>query len=171
MFHIYAPHFATLTLVESVGGAYMWDLTFYLANMPHLPVPRLDVDIGTLLQTDRSRFNTDLPSFLSSSWNSMVRLTDRGWHSIDGSVFQALCMFVLSMSCSIDTAHNMLAINGKFLNSSAVLWTPPQRPWTWQCRRFDEELPEDHIAILIACPYMVGGPMHEIKMQELRLKM
>ena len=46
---IYAPHFVTLVLVESVGGAYMQDLTFYLANTPPLPVPRLclDVDIGT----------------------------------------------------------------------------------------------------------------------------
>jgi len=46
--HIYAgPRFATLAL-ESVGGAYMQDLTFYLANTPPLPGPRLDVDIGTL---------------------------------------------------------------------------------------------------------------------------
>jgi len=45
---IYAPCFATLVVVESVGGAYMWDLTFYLANTPPLSVPRLDVDIGTL---------------------------------------------------------------------------------------------------------------------------
>jgi len=48
---IYAPRFATLTVVESVGGAYMRELTFYLANTPPLPVPRLDVII---LQTDRS---------------------------------------------------------------------------------------------------------------------
>jgi len=45
---IYAPHFATLALVESVGGwAYMRDLTFYLANTPPLLMPRLGVDIGT----------------------------------------------------------------------------------------------------------------------------
>ena len=43
-----------LAIFKFVGGAYMWDLTFYLANTPPLPVPRLDVDIGTLLQTDRS---------------------------------------------------------------------------------------------------------------------
>jgi len=30
---IYAPRFATLALVESVRGAYMQDLTFYLVNM------------------------------------------------------------------------------------------------------------------------------------------
>ena len=42
---IYAPLFATLALVENVGGAYMWDLTFHLANTPPLPVPRIDVDI------------------------------------------------------------------------------------------------------------------------------
>ena len=45
---IYAPSFATLALVESIGGAYMRDLTFYLANMPPLPGPRQDVDLGTL---------------------------------------------------------------------------------------------------------------------------
>ena len=48
--HVYAPHFATLALVESVGGggAYMRDLTFYLANMPPLPGPCLNVDTGIL---------------------------------------------------------------------------------------------------------------------------
>ena len=46
---IYTPRFATLALVESVGGgAYMQDLTFYLAYTPPLLRPRLDVDIGTL---------------------------------------------------------------------------------------------------------------------------
>ena len=38
---IYAPLFATLALVESVGGAYMRDLTFYLMNTPPLLGPRL----------------------------------------------------------------------------------------------------------------------------------
>jgi len=42
---IYAPRFATLALVESVGGAYMWDLTFNLTNTLPLPGPRQDVDI------------------------------------------------------------------------------------------------------------------------------
>ena len=38
--HIYASRFATVTLVESVGGgAYLRDLKFYLANTPPLPVP------------------------------------------------------------------------------------------------------------------------------------
>ena len=49
MSRIYTPRFATLALVESVSKAYtyMQDLTFYLVNMPPLPGPRLDVDIGT----------------------------------------------------------------------------------------------------------------------------
>ena len=34
MSRIYAPRFATLALDESVGGAYMRELTFYLANTP-----------------------------------------------------------------------------------------------------------------------------------------
>jgi len=43
--HIYAPSFVTLVLVESIVGAYMQVLTFYLANTPPLVV---DVYIGTL---------------------------------------------------------------------------------------------------------------------------
>ena len=50
----------------------MRDLTFYLANTPPLPGPRLDVDIGTLYY--RSWFDTDLPSLLLSSRNSMVKI-------------------------------------------------------------------------------------------------
>jgi len=45
---IYAPRFATLALVKSVGGAYMRDQTFYLVYTPPLLRPRLDIDIGTL---------------------------------------------------------------------------------------------------------------------------
>jgi len=48
VFRIYTLDFATLAPVESVGGAYMRDVTFYLANTPPLPGPHLDVDIGTL---------------------------------------------------------------------------------------------------------------------------
>ena len=60
---MYAPCFATLALVESVGGgAYMQDLTFYLVNTPPLPVPRLDIDIGTLHY--RPIEAADLPSLL-----------------------------------------------------------------------------------------------------------
>ena len=47
---IYAPRFATLALVESVGGACMRDLTFYLANLG----PRLDVDIHLKIKTIKS---------------------------------------------------------------------------------------------------------------------
>ena len=54
--------FADLALVESVGGAYMCDLTLYRANTPPLPVPRLDVDIGTLYY--RPIEAADLPSLL-----------------------------------------------------------------------------------------------------------
>jgi len=32
--HIYDPSFATLALVENIGGAYMRDLTFCLMNTP-----------------------------------------------------------------------------------------------------------------------------------------
>ena len=96
--HIYAPRFATLALVESVRGAYMQDLTFYLANTLPLLVPCLDVDIGTLYY--RLIEAADLPSLLILSspepqnLDGQDRLTDVGH-----SVFQAFRGFVLSMCC------------------------------------------------------------------------
>ena len=56
MSRIYTPRFATLALVENVGGAggsYVWNPIFYLAKTPPLPGPRLVVDIGTYI-TDRT---------------------------------------------------------------------------------------------------------------------
>jgi len=107
---IYAPRFATLALVENVGGgAYMQDLTFYLANTPPLPVPRLVVDIGTLYY--RQVEAADLPSLLTllspelQKLNGQDRLTEVG-HSIDSGVFQAFRGFVLSnVLLLIDTTH------------------------------------------------------------------
>jgi len=74
------PRFATLVLVKSIGGAYMQDQTFYLTNIPPLPVPHLDVDIGTLYYRPIEAGST--PIFLCFSrppetrWS---RSTDRGW--------------------------------------------------------------------------------------------
>jgi len=86
---IYAPRFATLALVESVGGgAYMRDLTFYLANTPPLPVPRLDVDITLYYRPIEA---ADLPSLLVQKLDGQDRLTEVG-HSVDSG-------FVLSMCC------------------------------------------------------------------------
>ena len=61
----------------------MRDLTFYLANTPPLPVPRLDVNIaiGTLEAAD-------LPSLLVQKLDGQDRLTEVG-HSVDSGVFQA----------------------------------------------------------------------------------
>ena len=102
---IYAPRFATLVLVENVGGAYMRDLTFYLANTPPLPVPRLDVDIGTLYYYNYRRIEAaDLPSLLILSspepqkLDGQDRLTKVGY-SVDSGVFQAFRRFVFSMCC------------------------------------------------------------------------
>jgi len=98
---MYAPRFATLALVESIGGAYMRGLTFYLANTPPLPVPRLDDDIGTLYRPIEA---ADLPLLLILSspepqkLDGQDRLTEVG-HSVDSGVFQAFRGFVLSM-CS-----------------------------------------------------------------------
>ena len=63
--------FCNLSALESVGGAYMWDLTFYLANTPLLLGPHLDVDIG---QTDRTWFDIDLSSLLLSSTKSIAKI-------------------------------------------------------------------------------------------------
>ena len=52
------PPFATLALVKNVEGAYMGYLTFYLANTPPIPVPRLDVHI---LQTDTEAQHVSTP--------------------------------------------------------------------------------------------------------------
>ena len=95
MSRIYAPRFATLTLVESVGGVYMRDLTFYLANTPPLLVPRLDVDITLYYRPIEA---ADLLSLLVQKLDGRDRLTEVG-HSVDSGVFQAFCGFVLSMCC------------------------------------------------------------------------
>ena len=88
------PPFATLMLVESVGGAYMRDLTFYPANTPPLPLPRLDVDITYYRPIEAA----DLPSLLVQKLDGQDRLTEVG-HSVDSGVFQAFRGFVLSMCC------------------------------------------------------------------------
>ena len=95
MSRIYAPRFATLTLVESVGGAYMWDLTFYLANTPPLPVPRLDVDITLYYRPIEA---ADLPLLLVQKLDGQDRRTEV-IHSVDSGVFQAFRSFVLSVCC------------------------------------------------------------------------
>ena len=86
----------------------MQDLTFYLANTPPLPVPRLDVDIGTLYY--RPIEADDLPSLLILSspkpqkLDGQDQLTEVG-HSVDSGVFQAFRRFVLSMCCCTDTTR------------------------------------------------------------------
>ena len=73
----------------------MQDLTFYLANTPPLPVPRLDVDITLYYRPIEA---ADLPSQLVQKLDDQDRQTEVG-HSKDSSVFQAFHGFVLSMCC------------------------------------------------------------------------
>jgi len=82
-------------LVESVGGAYMRDLTFYLANTPPLPVPCLDVDITLYYRPIEA---ADLPSQLVQKLDDQDRVIEVG-HSVDSGIFQAFCGFVLSVCC------------------------------------------------------------------------
>jgi len=83
---------------------------FYLANTPPLPVPRLDVDIGTLYYYKLiEASSTPVCLCFSCPPETQIpfgqdQLIEVG-HSIDGSIFQALRGFVLSMCCSIDTIH------------------------------------------------------------------
>jgi len=82
-------------LVESVGGANMRDPTFYPANTPPLPLPRLDVDI---ILYYRQIGAADLPSLQVQKLDGQDRLTEVG-DSVDSGVFQAFRGFVLSMCC------------------------------------------------------------------------
>ena len=54
----------------------MRDLTFYLVNMPPLPVPCLDVDVGTLYY--RQIEAADLPSVLILSSPKPQKLDGKG---------------------------------------------------------------------------------------------
>jgi len=167
---IYAPRFATLALVESAGGAYMRDLTFYLANTPPLPVPRLDIGIGTLLQTDRScqsalATNSVVPQGPETRWS---RSTDRGWPQRRQRHFQAFRGFVLSMCCCwLTPLANTLNLRST-ANSLAVLWTLAS---FLRCHELDSVGVSTNI--IFGRMAMVGGPIREIKIpvQELRLKM
>ena len=100
----------------------MRDLTFCLANMPPLPVPRLDMLDVRILQTDTVAGLTCSYTSLSCPPETRIpfgqdRLREVG-HSVDGGVFQALPGFVRSMCCSIRT--NTLVIDGKFLSCSVL---------------------------------------------------
>ena len=74
----------------------MRDLTFYLTNTPPLPVPHLDVDIGTLYY--RPIEAADLPLLLILSSRSpepqkldgQDRLTEVG-HSVDSGLVLSMC--------------------------------------------------------------------------------
>ena len=93
---IYAPRFATLTLVESVGGAYNYAGSDILSReYATSSVPRLDVDITLYYRPIEA---ADLPSQLVQKLDDQDRLTEVG-HSVDSGVFQAFRGFVLSMCC------------------------------------------------------------------------
>ena len=73
----------------------MRDLTFYLANTPHIRVPRLDVDIVLYYRPIEA---ANLPSLLVQKLDGQDRLTEVG-HSVHSGVSQAFRGFVLSMCC------------------------------------------------------------------------
>jgi len=67
----------------------MWDLIFYLTHTPPLPVPRLDVDIGTLYY--RPIEAADLPSLLILSSPKPQKLDGQDQlpevgHSVDSGI-------------------------------------------------------------------------------------
>jgi len=122
----------------------MRDLTFYLVNTPSLPGPRLDVDIGILQTLVRHR--SVFASLVLQKLDGQDRLTEVG-HSVDGSVFQAICGFVLSIA--LTPLADTLAMpfhSGDLELHSVGLST------------------KDHVAILVAWPWLLGGgPICEIK--------
>ena len=75
---IYAPLFCNLSACRKCKGGLYAGSDIYLANTPPLPVPRLDVDIGTLYCRPVEAAN--LPSLLillsrsPSPRNSMVKI-------------------------------------------------------------------------------------------------
>ena len=132
----------------------MWDLTFYLANTPPLPGPRLDVDIGILQKLLRHR--SVFASLVLQKLDGQDRLTEVG-HSVDGSVFQALRGFVLSIA--LTPLVDMLAIVGEFLNWSVDAGFILALPF----HHSDLDLhsvglsTKDHVAILVAWPWLGEG--------------
>ena len=70
----------------------MRDLTFYPANTPPLPLPRLDALYYRPIEA------ADLPSLLVQKLDGQDRLREVG-HSVDSGVFQAVRRFVISMCC------------------------------------------------------------------------
>jgi len=148
----------------------MWDLTFYLVNMPSLLGPRLDVDIGILQTLVRHR--SIFASLVLQKLDGQDRLTEVG-HSVDGSIFQALRGFVLSIA--LTPLADMLAIVGEFLNWSVdagFILVLPFHPGDLELHSVGLST-KDHVAILVAWPWLLGGTICEIKIpvQELRLKM
>ena len=76
----------------------------------------------------RSWFDTGLP------WSSLLS-SSRGWH---------FWGFVLQCAVALTPFVNMLVIDSKFLSCSvdagfSCIANPLWRPWTWQCRSFNEE--------------------------------
>jgi len=72
----------------------MPDLTFYLANMPPLLGPHLDVDIGTLYHRPLQklvRHRSAFASLVLQKFNGQDQLTEVG-HSVDGGVSK-VCPF------------------------------------------------------------------------------
>ena len=98
------PQFCNLSTSQMCRGAYMGDLTFYVVNTPPLPVPRLDVYIRMHYRPIEAGSTPVCLCFFRPPETRIPcgqdRLTEVG-HSIDGSVFQALCGFFLSMCCNI----------------------------------------------------------------------
>ena len=138
------PQFYNLSASPKHRGAYVQDLTREYA-------PHLDVGIGTYCRPIEAG---STPVCLCFSRPPETQLAEVG-HSIDCGIFQALRRFVLSMCRSIDTTCEH-TYNWRRIPLIAVLWTLASflhRHSTTETlnltvyRSFNEELPEDHVAI------------------------
>ena len=157
---IYFLRFATLALVKSIGGeAYMWDLTYAPSSGA---TPRC-WHRNIILQTNRSWFNTDLPSLLSFSGNSNTfwsRLTDKGWPQHTQRHFPStpqVCPFNVLYIYSIDTTCRH-AIVGEFLNWSVDTGFVLALPFHHGDLELDSVglSTKDHVAILVAWSRLEG---------------
>ena len=101
-------------------------------------MPHLDIDIGTLYYRPVEAGLTPVCLRFSHPPETRIpcgqdQLTEVG-HSVDGSVFQALHRFVLSMCYSIDTTREHAYDRWRILKLFCGSWfhscvaTPPRRP-------------------------------------------
>ena len=124
VFHIYSPFWNLSASWKCWGeGSYLQGLTFYLANTLFLPVPCLDVIVGTLyyrpIEAGLTLVCLCFQSRTQETWVlfGQDQLTYVG-HSVDGNVFQELRGLSFQCAVALTPFTNTLVIDSKFLSCS-----------------------------------------------------